>query len=98
MVEAISLANAFQKLNQKEEPSKIDEFKGFDEILKESLKKVNSDLLKSENLSRDFALGKDVELHQVVLASEQASLALQLTIQIRTKIIEAYQEIMRMQL
>lgn len=98
MVEAISLNNIFQKLNQKEEPPNIDEFKGFDEILKESLKKVNSDLLKSENLSRDFALGKDVELHQVVLASEQASLALQLTIQIRTKIIEAYQEIMRMQL
>lgn len=98
MVEAISLTNIFHKINQKEETSKNDEFKGFDEILKESLKKVNSDLLKSESLTRDFALGKDVELHQVVIASEQASLALQLTIQIRTKIIEAYQEIMRMQL
>jgi len=98
MVEGISLSNIYQKFNLKDGQLKTDEFKGFDEILKESLKKVNSDLLKSENLSRDFALGKDVELHQVVLASEQASLALQLTIQIRTKIIEAYQEIMRMQL
>lgn len=79
-------------------PVKIDEIKSFDDILKESLQKVNVDLLNSEKLTGEFALGKDVELHQVVLASEQASLALQLTVQIRTKMIEAYQEIMRMQL
>ena len=41
--------------------------------------------------------GKPVDLHQVMIAAEQAGLALQLTVQVRNKIIEAYQEISRMQ-
>jgi len=69
----------------------------FGSMLSEALAKVNDDLLGAEKLSQDFALGKNVELHQVITATEQASLALQLTIQIRTKVIEAYQEITRMQ-
>ncbi|MCR4440979.1 MAG: flagellar hook-basal body complex protein FliE [Peptococcaceae bacterium] len=71
--------------------------KGFGEILREALNRVNEELTGAEKMSQDFALGKDIELHQVVLATERASLALQLTIQIRNKIIESYQEIMRMQ-
>lgn len=78
---------------------KTDNVEGsFKNMLSDALTKVNDDLLGAEKLTQDFALGKDVELHQVVTATEQASLALQLTIQIRNKVQEAYQEIMRMQL
>lgn len=70
---------------------------GFGAILAEALGKTNASLKNAENMTRDFALGKDVELHQVVLATERATLALQLTVQVRNKVIEAYQEIMRMQ-
>lgn len=70
---------------------------GFKSMLSEALAKVNDDLIGAEELTQDFALGKNVELHQVVIAMEQASLALQLTIQVRNKIIEAYQEVSRMQ-
>jgi len=38
------------------------------------------------------------ELHQVALAVEEAALALQLALQIRNKAVEAYQELMRMQI
>ncbi len=69
----------------------------FGQMLQEALAKVNNDILTAEQLAQDFALGKNVELHQVVIAAEQANLALQLTIQIRNKILDAYQEIMRMQ-
>ncbi|HHY37829.1 MAG TPA: flagellar hook-basal body complex protein FliE [Clostridia bacterium] len=41
--------------------------------------------------------GGNVEIHDVVLATEKAKLALELLIQIRNKAIESYQEIMRMQ-
>ncbi|MFY9376937.1 MAG: flagellar hook-basal body complex protein FliE, partial [Peptococcia bacterium] len=71
---------------------------GFKDMLLDALAQVNSDLIGAEKLTQDFALGKDVELHQVMAATEQANLALQLTIQIRNKVIEAYQELMRMQL
>ena len=69
----------------------------FGVLLGEYLGKVNQTQLQAEKLSQDLALGKNVDLHQVMMATEQASLALQLTIQIRNKIIEAYQEVMRMQ-
>lgn len=97
MVEAISTAAILQKFSPQAERA-ADPASSFAELLKGSLEKVNTDLKTAEALSQDFALGKDVELHEVVLASEQANLALQLTIQIRTKMLEAYQEIMRMQL
>lgn len=98
MIGINSTVGLMEKNLPKDVAVKEGEMKSFDDILKESLQKVNTNLLKSEKLTGEFALGKDVELHQVVLAGEQASLALQLTIQIRTKIVEAYQEIMRMQL
>lgn len=69
----------------------------FGAMLNEALQDVNEKLLESQNLSEDFIMGKDVELHHVVLANEQAGLALQMTLQVRNKVIEAYQEIMRMQ-
>jgi len=74
-----------------------DKAAGFKDLLEEALNNVNNNLIGAEKITQDFALGKEVELHQVILATEQASLALQLTVQIRNKVIEAYQEVMRMQ-
>ncbi len=71
--------------------------KEFSDMLKQALHKVNDGLIESEKLASAYTVGKNVELHQVVLATEQANLALQLTLQIRNKVMESYQEIMRMQ-
>lgn len=70
---------------------------GFGDVLKDALNKVNMAQLHSEQITHDFVIGNDVELHQVMIATEKANLALQLTMQIRNKVIESYQEIMRMQ-
>lgn len=51
----------------------------------------------SDAKQRDLAMGKDVELHDVMIAAEKASVAVQLTAQVRNKLVESYQEIMRMQ-
>ena len=61
------------------------------------LGRVNATQLKAEDLAKDYALGKNVEVHQVIMAAQEASLAFQLTVQIQNKLVEAYQEIMRMQ-
>ena len=41
--------------------------------------------------------GEDVEVHDVMIAAEEASLAMSLMIEVRNKLVEAYQELMRMQ-
>jgi flagellar hook-basal body complex protein FliE len=80
--------------------SGIEETSGFDQIKalgSAYLNKVNDTQLYAEGLAKDYALGENVEVHQVVIAAQEASLALQLTVQIQNKLVEAYQEIMRMQ-
>ncbi len=51
----------------------------------------------ADELVNGLASGDAVEIHQAMIAMQKASTALQFTIQVRNKIIEAYQEIMRMQ-
>ncbi|HOE56109.1 MAG TPA: flagellar hook-basal body complex protein FliE [Bacillota bacterium] len=68
----------------------------FMDFLNNALQETNKLQLESEQLNEAFAMGKNDNLHQVMIAAEKADIALQFTIQIRNKILEAYQEIMRM--
>lgn len=73
------------------------EAKGFGEYFTEALQNVNDLQLKGQQANIDLAAGRVEDISQVVIATEKASIALQLTTQIRNKAVEAYQEIMRMQ-
>ncbi len=41
--------------------------------------------------------GQDVSLHQAMIAMEEASVSFQLMVEVRNKLLESYQELMRMQ-
>lgn len=73
------------------------ETKGFGEYLGDALKKTNDLQIESKKMDMALAAGQVDDISQVVLASEKANIALQLTMQVRNKAVEAYQEIMRMQ-
>lgn len=62
------------------------------------LEQTNTLQKEADQASLDFALGKVDNVHDVMIAQEKASIALQYTVQIRDKILEAYNEIMRIQL
>ena len=64
---------------------------------KQGLDQVNSLQANAKHMAEEAALGGDVDLHDVMIAGEKASVAMQLTLQIRNKMVEAYQEVMRMQ-
>ncbi|MCL6589576.1 MAG: flagellar hook-basal body complex protein FliE [Firmicutes bacterium] len=67
----------------------------FEQALAKALQPVNDLQIQSADLDAKLAEGKLEYVHQAMVMSEKASLALDLTIQIRNKVIEAYQEIMR---
>jgi len=69
----------------------------FETVLGNDLKEVNELQQQSEAMNAKLASGQLEYLHQSTVISEKATLALQMTIQVRNKIVEAYQEIMRMQ-
>ncbi len=70
----------------------------FGDYLKDALNRVNDMQLDADNAAEDFAAGKTDNIHQVMIAAEKADIALQFTMQIRNKILDAYNEIMRMQI
>lgn len=70
----------------------------FSEYLNNALDKVNSLQKESEQITNDFAAGKTDNIHQVMIAAEKADISLQFTMQIRNKVLDAYNEIMRMQI
>lgn len=70
----------------------------FGQFLSNALNQV-SDLQKNaEQASLGLATGQIQDIHTVMIAQQKASLALNLTVQVRNKAIEGYQEIMRMQI
>jgi len=69
----------------------------FADTLSESLQKVNDLQKQADTAIEDFAAGKTGNIHETMIAVGKADLAFRLTMQVRNKIVEAYQEVMRMQ-
>ena len=68
----------------------------FGQMLQSALGQVSGLQDHSAQMTTAFAQGKTGDIHSVMIASEQATMALQLTTQIRNKAVDAYQEVMRM--
>jgi flagellar hook-basal body complex protein FliE len=69
----------------------------FSRFLKDAIQQVNDQQIQSEQATNKLLKGENVDLHQVMIAAQKASISLQLAVEIRNKAIEAYQEMMRMQ-
>ncbi|WP_338556722.1 flagellar hook-basal body complex protein FliE [Paenibacillus sp. KS-LC4] len=68
----------------------------FSQFLNNAIESVSAQEQDVHKLNDKFLIG-EVDVSQVMIAGERAQLSLQLTSQIRNKVVEAYQEIMRMQ-
>ncbi len=74
------------------------EEKSFSEMLGAAIQDVNGLQSSAAAKNIDLAAGRIEDVSEVMIAAEKASVALQLTVQVRNKVVEAYQEIMRMQM
>jgi flagellar hook-basal body complex protein FliE len=70
----------------------------FKDTVKGLLADVNDKINTSDQATRDLASGKTNDLQKVVASVEEANLALNFTMAMRTKLLDAYTEISRMQL
>jgi len=69
----------------------------FSDVLNNALKELNDAQIKADNLTRDLLTGEIQDIHQVTVAMQEARLTMQLAVEVRNKVVEAYQEIARMQ-
>lgn len=100
MTNQISLLNNINKnqLIDFNNKPKVESGADFSVIFKNAINEVITDVNAAEELSKQAAVGNVQDLHDVTIALEKANLGIQLTTQVRNKVVEAYQEVMRMQI
>lgn len=94
---------AIERLTQSQNPAaspiKADESReDFAQMLMDALKEVNAGQQDARQAQNDFLTGqRSMDLHTLMIKLENASVMMNLTMQVRNKLLEAYQEINRMQ-
>ena len=90
--QAIAEGNNVENLNEKN----VDNENGFAESIKNAVNEVNETQQASKALKTAYERGEDIPLTDVVMGIQKSSLAFEATLQIRNKVLKAYEEIMNM--
>ena len=93
-IKAIQSGNVIKVGSEKTKVGNVD----FKDFLIESIEKVNADQLYAEKMDQALILGETDNLHDVMIASQKAELSLSFAVEVRNKILEAYKEILRIQM
>lgn len=83
------------------ETSKANNKEAFSDLLSSAMKmiKETNDLSNAANAEQmNFALGYSDNTHDLAIAQQKAALSLQYTVAVKNKVLEAYKEIMNMQI
>ena len=70
---------------------------GFAKTLQSAVSQVNESQVVADQAVAKVQTGESRNLHEVMIAMEKADISLRMLVQVRNKVVEAYQEIMRMQ-
>jgi flagellar hook-basal body complex protein FliE len=78
--------------------SSISQPGAFQKVLEGTINNLESLNKTATDSAQKFLTGQNEELHSTILATQRASLAFDLGLQVRNKVVDAYQEVMRMQM
>ncbi|MCC7441677.1 MAG: flagellar hook-basal body complex protein FliE [Bdellovibrionales bacterium] len=92
-----ALARREMDLNGLEAPDAGVSGKGFLKMLSESVMDVNQDQASADYAIQELLAGRTKNIHETMLAVERADASLKMMMQVRNKLLEAYREVMRMQ-
>ena len=93
----ITLKSHLQSLHGNKTPAVQNIGGKFADALKDSIGQVNQAQLSADRAAEQIATGETKNLHEAMIKLEEADISLRLMVQVRNKAVEAYQEIMRMQ-
>jgi flagellar hook-basal body complex protein FliE len=96
-ITAFELDAAARLLQQEGSKVKPKDVPKFSDTLGNLIHEVDDLQKASKQAVSDFVAGRDINLHEVMAAGEEAQLSFQLMMEIRNKLVEAYQEVSRMQ-
>jgi len=100
-VNPISSINAVSQLVQPQGVKETSQVGGalndFGQVLSNAINTLGQKESTANQAVASLAAGEDIELHQVMIAMQEADISFQLAMEVRNKVVDAYQEVMRMQ-
>lgn len=89
-------AMTIQQPDLKAQRTPFESQQSFSAMLNDAIHQVDQTQKVSDTMTAKLVKGEDVDLHNVMIAAQKASIALNATVEMRNKVVEAYQEIIRM--
>ena len=68
----------------------------FSNKINEALEEVANSQIKAEEITKNYELGKETDLTKVIMQQQVASIAFQMTLNVRNKVLSSYKDIMNM--
>ncbi|HKK01559.1 MAG TPA: flagellar hook-basal body complex protein FliE [Desulfuromonadales bacterium] len=95
----ITLVNHLNTLSspQQQAGSQASGGSSFVDAIKEAVDKTNQEQLSADKAAQDLGAGKTSNIHQVMISMEKADISMRLMVQMRNKVMDAYNTIMNMQ-
>lgn len=90
--------NKFNSISNDKKVGEKSESIAFGDILKNCVNDTNDKISESNSVASSFVKGEDVNIDEVMIKGEEASLSLQFLTQTRDKLLEGYNQLSRLQL
>lgn len=88
-----------EQVGKLQKPTDLNKTDGsFGDIINDQIQKLNQSQINADKMTEAFIKGEVDDLHAVMIATEEARLSLDLALQVRNKVVEAYKEINNIQL
>lgn len=84
--------------NKKDQSTDEVNLNSFGSILKQKLDNLNDEQVSADDMEESFVKGDETDIHKVMLESEEAKMDMELAVEVRNKLVDAYQELSKMQL
>lgn len=92
-----NITNEIKNVKMTDSKQVKNDIPGFSEYLKKALNETSQLENNQYKLENDFIEGKLENIHQLTIATQKAEIAIQTVVEVRNKVMDAYREIMRMQ-
>lgn len=97
-IQSIGSSSLLNNIGMQSLEKNIDEKKSFSDVISNAINNVNEKQINADNSIESLIKGDDITMHEVMISMQESQLSMQLLIEVRNKMVEAYQEINKIQL
>ena len=97
-IQSVGTSSILNSVNIQKPVEESSKDTSFSKVISDAINKVNDAQITADQKVEGLIKGEDVNMHDVMLSMQESQLSMQLLIEVRNKVVEAYQEINRVQL